>query len=102
MSFKCIMIQNFSCPKDSSLISMYSVCAQGAAVLQEGLESLLRCISALLSSGSLCGWKPQVQNVYGVPKTRFLWIYCVQSHSQGTTAWSSSETLQDLKASGGK
>lgn len=38
MSFKCIKIQKFSGPKDSSLISMYCVCAQGAALLQEGVS----------------------------------------------------------------
>lgn len=43
-----------------------------------------------------------MQNVCVVPKARLLWMDCVQSHSQGTAARSSSETLQDLKASGGK
>lgn len=38
MSFKCIKIQKFSGPKDSSLINMYCVCAQGAALLQEGVS----------------------------------------------------------------
>lgn len=102
MNFKCIKIQKFSGPKDSSLISMYCVCAQGESLLQEGLESLLGCISALLSSGSLLGWKPQMQNVCGVLKACFLWIDCVQSHSQGTAVRSLSETLQDLNASGRK
>lgn len=43
-----------------------------------------------------------MQNVCGVPKARLVWIDCVQSHSQETAVRSSSETLQDLKASGGK
>lgn len=71
MSLKCIKIQKFSGPKDSSLISMYCVCAQGEALLQEGLESLLGCISALLSSGSLWGVEATDAECLWCPESMF-------------------------------
>lgn len=100
MSFKCIKIQKFSGPKDSSLISMYCVRAQGAALLQEKISLRMYFCPPIFW---VTVWvEATMQNVCGVPKARLLWIDYVQSHSQGTAARSSSETLWDLKASGGK